>query len=508
MSSNIIEINTNYKKDEESGKSYLNIFKSTFLFGFVQVFNILAKVGLNKVVAIFLGPEGMGIIGLFQSSINILKSALGLGISQSAVRDISEANGNNDPIRFSTIISVTKKIIWLTALLGAIVTIIFSPYLSKWTFGNDNYTFAFVWVSIAVFLNILGEGQLSILKGMRQLRVLAKASLFASVVGIIISIPFYYFFRLKGIVPSLVVTAFSTVFFAWFYLRKIKHDRIPTPLSVCLKEGGGMVKMGMALMYVSFLGFVTDYIIRSYISNVSGIEMVGIFQAGATIISGYFGIVITAMSTDYYPRISSINKDNGKLTEEVNRQSEVGLILIGPLIVLFMFLMPIFIRFLYSKEFLETIDYVSYAVFGTLITLCSNAMGMILLAKQKSNVFVFTVTFSRILTIVIEVIGFKYFGLKGLGIAVIISAINHLLLMSLIMRKLYNIKFKSSVLLMLLLVIFFSAIAFLIKDIANLWLRYGIGSLLFILSLLYSENRVRHIMHIDIKSFIYKRIKS
>ena len=39
---------------------YKNIFKTTFLFGFVQVFNIFVKVGINKVVAILLGTAGMG----------------------------------------------------------------------------------------------------------------------------------------------------------------------------------------------------------------------------------------------------------------------------------------------------------------------------------------------------------------------------------------------------------------------------------------------------------------
>ena len=40
-------------------EGYKNIFKSTFLFGFVQVFNIAVKVVLNKIAAILLGPSGV-----------------------------------------------------------------------------------------------------------------------------------------------------------------------------------------------------------------------------------------------------------------------------------------------------------------------------------------------------------------------------------------------------------------------------------------------------------------
>lgn len=209
--------------------SYQSIFKSTFLFGFVQVFNIIAKIVLNKVVAILLGTEGMGIIGLFQSTINMLKTASGLGISQSAVRDVSEANVANNEEKFSRIITITIKLIWITAILGAIVTFILSSQLSQWTFGNSHFTLPFMWISLVVFLNVLNEGQLAILMGMRQLRALAKASLAGSILGLLVGLPIYYFFGLQGIIPSLILTALSSLFFSFVYVRRIKYRFAASP---------------------------------------------------------------------------------------------------------------------------------------------------------------------------------------------------------------------------------------------------------------------------------------
>lgn len=482
--------------------SYQSIFKSTFLFGFVQVFNIIAKIVLNKVVAILLGTEGMGIIGLFQSTINMLKTASGLGISQSAVRDVSEANVANNEEKFSRIITITIKLIWITAILGAIVTFILSSQLSQWTFGNSHFTLPFMWISLVVFLNVLNEGQLAILMGMRQLRALAKASLAGSILGLLVGLPVYYFLGLQGIIPSLILTALSSLFFSFVYVRRIKYRSSSVSVLDSLKEGRGMVKMGIALMYVTFLGFVSDFIIRSYISNSSSLEMVGIYQAGATIISGYFGIVLTAMSTDYYPRISAVNKDNDKLMEEVNRQSEVGLILLGPLVVMFMFLMPIFIRIMYTEKFLLSINYISYAVFGTLIVVCSNAMGMILLAKQKSNVFIYSVSFSRLLSIAINIISFKYFGLIGLGLSTIIMAIIHILIMQAIMYKLYSILFKLRTIAILTITLFLCLIAFFVKDFQNQILKYSLGVVLLSSSLTYTIIQMRKIMDIDVLRII------
>ena len=486
----------------KESSSYKEIFKSTFLFGFVQVLNILAKVGINKAVAIFLGAEGLGVISLYQSTISLITSATGLGISQSAVRDISEANNQADINRFSKIIIITNRIIWFTALFGAALTLLLSRSLSQWTFGNEDYIIPFSWISIVVFLSILSEGKLAILKGMRHLRALAKASLLGSIIGLISGVPFYYYLGDDGIIPSFIVTSFSALFFSWIYVRKIKYDVVEVTVKESLKEAKGMVKMGVALMYVTFLGFITDYIIRIYIGNNSSLEMVGFFVAGSTIISSYFGIIINAMSTDYYPRISAINNDNLRLTEEVNKQSEVGLILIGPLVVLFMFVLPLMIKILYTDNFLISIDYISYAIFGTLILVCSNAMGMVLIAKQKSNVFLYSVTFSRVLGIILNILSFKYFGLVGLGVTSIVMAVIHISLMQFIMFKLYEIIFKKELIKMLLITIGLCLLAFFTKDFINVFFRYGLGTIIFIISLTYSIYNVKKIMKIDVLKII------
>lgn len=296
---------------------YKNIFKSTFLFGFVQIFNILTKVLLNKAAAVFLGSEGIGLIGIFQSISEMLKTFFGLGVSQSAVRDISKANKDGDKKNFSTIITVTHKVIWATSFIGAIFTFVFSSYLSIWSFGDESYTFAFMLLSVVIFFSILADGQLCILTGMRQLRSLAKATILGSFSGLVTGVPFYYFLGTDGIVPTLLAVALSLIIFSTYYVKKVEYVKVKISLKETFSKSSNMIKMGLALMYVAFLGFLSDYIIKIYIGNTSTLEMVGIYQAGITIVAGYFGIVITAMSTDYYPRISAVYNNNEKLQEEM-----------------------------------------------------------------------------------------------------------------------------------------------------------------------------------------------
>ena len=465
---------------QEVGTSYNSIFKTTFLFGFVQVFNIIVKVGLNKVVALLLGTNGMGIIGLFHTATGTIKTGAGLGINQSAVRDISEANSCDDYSRFSRIISLTNRIILFTSLLGVIATIALSPVLSRWQFGDHQYTIAFIWLSLVVGLNIMSEGQLAILKGMRQLRSLAKASIWGSLAGLLSAIPFYYFFGEGGIVPSLIITAFMSLFFSNFYVRRIKYERVKLSIKEVIKEGKPMVTMGVALMLVGFIGSIFDLIVSSYISRSGSISDVGLYNAGATIITGYFGIIITAMSTDYYPRISAVYKDNAKLSVEMNKQSETGLILVFPLVVLFVFLSPLFILILYSSEFYAANQYTDYAMIGTVIIIVSNCMGMILLAKQASNIFILSVLGQRIILVGVYIVAYKYLGLMGLGFSYIATGLVHITFMTVILRHFYDIRLSGSTYKLLALVIVVTVMTIFCRKIDILWVKYSFGAVLLI----------------------------
>jgi len=488
-------------------KAYKNIFKTTFLFGFVQVFNILVKVGTNKAVALLLGAEGMGVIGLFNSAINMIKTGAGLGVSQSAVRDISEANGSNDYNRFSKIISLTNRVIIFTSLLGIIVTIILSPFLSKWSFGDNAYTLSFIWLSLVVGLNILSEGQLAILKGMRQLKALAKASMIGSVVGLVTAIPFYYFFGKGGIVPSLIITALSALFFSNYFVRKIEYDRIKLKVKEIITEASPMIKMGVALMLVSFIGYLFDLIVSSFIRHSGSLSDVGFYQAGTTIVGGYFGVIITAMSTDYYPRISAVHKYKEKLQDEMNKQSETGLILLFPLVVLFVFLSSFIVKFLYSSDFHDTTYYTDYAMLGTVIIIVSNAMGMILLAKQAANIFIYSVLFQRLVLVAVYLSLYKLYGILGLGFSYVVTGILHILTVSFILNRFYDIRLSNKVLKLLLLIISITLITIFVRNINSYVLRYSLGAVFFLGSLIYSNKYMKDNMDIDFIGLINSKLR-
>ncbi|MBC7747451.1 MAG: oligosaccharide flippase family protein, partial [Methylotenera sp.] len=178
----------------DSKSSYLQILKTTSLFGGVQFFTIIISIIRTKLIALFIGPAGIGIAALLNSTINIISGITGLGIETSAVKHISGGYQNDDLNSVSTKITIVKKIALFTGICGALLTIVLSSWLSQLTFGDSSHTFSFIFLSITLLLKQLSTGELVVLQGLRKMKLLAKANFYGNLFGLLFSIPLYYYY--------------------------------------------------------------------------------------------------------------------------------------------------------------------------------------------------------------------------------------------------------------------------------------------------------------------------
>ena len=160
-------------KNSPKTGGYLHILKYTGLFGGVQGLNVLIGIVRNKLVAVLLGPQGVGLISLFNTTVRFISDSTNFGLSMSAVRNISEDYDRKDEEKLKEGITLVRSWSLLTALLGFFVCIILSPLLSKYTFSWNGHTLHFILLAPVVALTALSGGELAILKAVRKLRSLA-----------------------------------------------------------------------------------------------------------------------------------------------------------------------------------------------------------------------------------------------------------------------------------------------------------------------------------------------
>lgn len=494
---------------EQESTAYRGIFKATFLFGSVQVFTILIKVIQNKVIALLLGTSGIGIIGLFTSSYTMLQAAAGLGINQSSVRYLSETKEQGDDKNVSRTISIIRRLLWFTSLLGAIITVVFSRKLSTWTFGDESYAFSYVLLSIVVFFNIYNLGQLAILQGMRMLKYLAKSSVLSVLAGLIVTVPLIYFYAEDGIVPSLILTGLSSVIISKIYLNKIRIEKEDISIKESISSSIGMIKLGVSLMTMSLVVSGAGLILRVFISNQGNVEQVGIFQAGNTIIHSYFGMIFTAMTKDYFPRLSAVNKNNTMVSNAVNQQAIVAILLIGPLVVLLIFLSPQMIKILYTENFIEATKYLKYGIFGVFFMAGAQTMGLSLIAKSRSDIFIISVLVLQTIFLGNNILFYSLIGIKGLGISFAINMLFDFVFIQIIVKRFFRICYKVLFFKIFIINFVLALLALYFSNIENSLIKYCFGILILFVNMYINIQYIKKTLNIpSVIKYLQNRFKT
>lgn len=482
--------------------SYKTILKTTSLYAVLRVITIIANIALSKIIAVVTGVSGIGLYGIFSSVLSLITSVTDLGVSKSSIRNIAESNEDKNEEKTSETISLVSRLIFWTGSTGAILTILLSFYISKWSFGDSSYWFSFMLIGVAVFFTVIKNGQNAIFQGLRKYKLISKSTVLSSLLGVVVSIPLIYFFGESGIVYSILSFAVIGFMISKFYLKEIEFST-DKKIPLSKTNSYNIIKLGVAMMLVTFLVSLSGYLIRAFISSAGSIKDVGYFQAGFQIISGYFGIIFTSMATDYFPRISAINSDNRKLEREVNQQAVVSLLLICPLVVVLPYIMPYVISILYSNDFRISIDYVNIALFGIIFQAGSQTMGMILLAKNNAKVFTVSVFVFQTIFLISNIVGYKYYGVQGLGITFSINMFIHLVGIQILNYKLYKISFNFSFYRHILLILIFALLAYLTKELEFIY-KLSIGSLLILTSISYSLLSFKKLLSIKSYSVIIK----
>lgn len=462
--------------------TYRSIFKATSLFGGLQVYQIIVSIIKSKFVAILIGPTGVGIQGLLQSGTELIRTLTNFGLAQSAVREVSQAFGENDPERIKLVSSVINKLVWATGILGMVVVMGLSPMLSKILFGNYDYSISFIFLSITLLFEQLSSGQKVILQGLRKLKDLAKASAWGSTVGLIISIPIYYLFGINGIVPTLILSSLMALILSWCYARNYLVDLTSVSRKQILQEGKSMLAMGIAMSVSNILITVCAFILKSYISNRGGSEVVGYYTAGFMIVTTYFSMIFNALATDYYPRLAAFNKDNERCRLLSNEQGEIATLIMSPLILICLVFMPLILQILYSDKFLEANDYVVWAVIGMLFKLASWLIAFQFIAKCETKLYIINETLLNAYTLAFSLLGYICFGLTGLGAAYSLSNFVYFIQVYLIAASRYQYSFSKRFLSVFSFQSLLIAICFIAVLQTSVVLRFIFGIIIILIS--------------------------
>ena len=491
-------------------KSYQHIIKYTGVFGSVEVLKILIGLIRNKLVAVILGPDGMGLISLFNSTIKLLSDTTGLGIPTSAVREISTASESEDRDRLEKTVSLVRSLSLLTAVVGMVLCASLCSILNKLTFTWGDHTLHFVLLSPVVGLTAILGGELAILKGIKELKALARLSVYGVLVALLVSVPMFYLWGEAAIVPVLILTELIQC----VLVMNCSYRRVPLRLSPqkgFMSQARGMITLGLSFVVAGSLSSGADFFIRSYLNYVGSPGLVGLFNAGFMIVCVYAGMVFSAMETDYFPRLSSVKQCGRELNMVVSEQIEVSVLLISPLLVLLMVFMPIIMPLLYTYEFSQVTVMVQVALLSLLFRAIYIPIEYISLARSKPMVFLFQEIIAAVLLVCCILGGYTVANLWGAGAGLTIAYLLEAIFVLIISRVVYGYILSLRALRYIFLYLLIGLVTYGVVTFVSGVLYWCVGILLIGFSMGYTFNVLRSnamIMKVLNKKILHRKTHS
>lgn len=486
--------------------TYRKIIKSGSLFGIVQIVNIIIAIVRSKILAILIGPAGYGVFGLLNSTIDMVRMATGFGLETSSVKNIAEIPVQETQ-KLKAKASVVVRLGIITGCLGAVLAIVFSKYLSIWTFKDSSMGTAIIIIAASVLFQQVANSQIAVMQGMGKLAYLAKTNLYGNLAGLVLTLPVYYYFKVDAIVPAIVLTAAINLAISAIYYKKLNTGFERGGIKKTIAEGREILYFGFLLSLSAFLPVLSNYLIQIFISNTSTLATVGIFTIGMAMVNSYVGILFTAMSAEYYPRLATLVKDKIGTASAVNQQAIIAMLAIVPIIIFFQGFSPYIVKILLSPKFIAVIPMLLWAVTAMFFKAVSFSMGYVIIARGDSKVFIKTAIVFNSLYILFCITGFYWGALQGLGIGLLLYYALHLMAMAVITKVRYGIKTEPQLIKIFVVGLAICVIGMLISHVDEGWVKNIIFLILLLLSLIYSlkeiDRRVR--LKLLMKDYIKKK---
>ncbi len=430
---------------ETTDNTYDHVLKYTGVFGGVQGLKMLVSLIRNMLTSKILGSVGVGLISVYNSISEFMVSCSNFGIPLNATRVSSELFEDGTEEQISHTVRVIRTWVVWTAVFATLLLFVFSPVISYFFFEHEwNHIAEVMLLCPMIVAFLIAEGECSILKGLRQLRSIAIIEPTVAVSTLLLTVPFYYFWNLKGIIIALNVSTIASCFVHLYYSVKLVPYSIKPFSKRYFSEGLPMARTGIPYVLAGIANSGLGMVIPALLLLHGTMSEVGYYRAGYALMVGYAGIVFVALEADYFPRLSSVNHDIEKMNRTINQQVDVCVLLIAPILIMMILCMPLVIPFLYKEDFMVIHDMTIVASFYTFFRAIMLPIAYTPLSKGDSKIFLCMEILSDIVMGLLMWWLYSMYNLIGAGMALSLAALYDVVVVALFYGGYYKCRISTN----------------------------------------------------------------
>lgn len=397
------------------------ILESTIIMGTSSMLVLALDLVRVKILAVLLGPSGVGVLSVLNHFHVVAATFIGLGLGTGIVKYVSSFKHEGDERAVQKVLSSSFQITFLLSFTVLVVTIFMSSHLSNWILSDPKYTPFIIIYALSLPLAIYPVTTNSFLQGLKRIKSLAKINVLRSSISLLFIIPLVYFLSLKGAVIAVLVITTVHLLLNAYYLRKEKNRYRVTqwqPFDADLLKK--LFQYGLTSLLVGSAYYLSHLLLKIIIVNSLGLEMNGIYQPIWALTMTYLTLVLSSMSAYSYPRLCELTSIRD-ITEELNGILRVAVLLVTPAMFFLLLARGPVIQILYSSEFLAATEYMPIQILGDFFKVLFWSVGMYLLPTRRLFVFIWLNLLQDVIMVMLAFVWVDRYQLYGIATSFALS---------------------------------------------------------------------------------------
>ena len=411
----------------------MNFIKTSFLSGLSTGISLLARLISTKIVAVYLGTNGMFLLGQLKDFLRLGNTISSFGIENGIVKYVAEFEEQKENL--SNIIGTSFRINIISAFFVSLVILVFKNQISTFLQIDFDKNFYFFLLVISVISASIHTCFLSIYNGLNRIKLFVIVNIISNIVSAIILVLFVLKMQIIGAFYALVINQILSLIINIIFYAVYKPFLIQWIFKKYINE---YFKKLSSFSIMAIVGpvclIISSFIVRDYLYDKFGSDYAGSWEAMWRISAIYLLFLITTFKFYLIPTFSKLN--DIELKKEVFKIWKIVVPIIILITTAVYFSKNIIINLLLSNEFILINSIIFFHLIGDIIKINCWVLGNIMISKAKTKSFVFFQIEWSLLFVTLSYVFIEKYGFVGVSISYFVTYIIHFSLLNIYFKKL------------------------------------------------------------------------
>lgn len=411
----------------------MNFIKTSFLSGLSTGISLLARLISTKIVAVYLGTNGMFLLGQLKDFLRLGNTISSFGIENGIVKYVAEFEEQKENL--SNIIGTSFRINIISAFFVSLVILVFKNQISTFLQIDFDKNFYFFLLVISVISASIHTCFLSIYNGLNRIKLFVIVNIISNIVSAIILVLFVLKMQIIGAFYALVINQILSLIINIIFYAVYKPFLIQWIFKKYINE---YFKKLSSFSIMAIVGpvclIISSFIVRDYLYDKFGSDYAGSWEAMWRISAIYLLFLITTFKFYLIPTFSKLN--DIELKKEVFKIWKIVVPIIILITIAVYFSKNIIINLLLSNEFILINSIIFFHLIGDIIKINCWVLGNIMISKAKTKSFVFFQIEWSLVFVTLTYIFIEKYGFVGVSISYFVTYIIHFSLLNIYFKKL------------------------------------------------------------------------